>query len=303
MLICKPRRSIANIGVVIGQSTQLLYPGPAQLARATTTCTRQRRASMTRCSAAASHLTLCTKTGSNPNGSANIARCLLPNVAMLSDRQCQQIREYVRAGGSLMASFETSLYDENLKPRQEFRTRRSARHQQSRRRHRHQRQCILRPHRTDQPHPDPRRLHRHQLAPRRAKSHSPQARPEPCAHRRSRLCALSAGARLSAVSHTDEPAVVLREVGASRIAYFPGDIERTYWLTGHGDLLRLLHNTIRWITHRRSHRPRRWRWLHRIVRLGNSPRLRHSPAQLHQSQCAPWLAERRPIRSVRRPSA
>ncbi len=29
---------------------------------------------------------------------------------------------------------------------------------------------------------------------------------------------------------------------------FAGDIERSYWLTGHGDLLRLLHNTIRWIT-------------------------------------------------------
>ena len=42
--------------------------------------------------------------------------------------------------------------------------------------------------------------------------------------------------------------MVLREVGASRLAYFPGDIERTFWLTGHGDLLRLLHNTIRWIT-------------------------------------------------------
>jgi len=49
-------------------------------------------------------------------------------------------------------------------------------------------------------------------------------------------------------SHTDEPAVVLREAGSSRLAYFPGDIERTFWLTGHGDLLRLLHNTIRWIT-------------------------------------------------------
>ena len=55
------------------------------------------------------------------------------------------------------------------------------------------------------------------------------------------------------VSHTDEPAVVLREIGSSRTAYFPGDIERSYWLTGHGDLLRLLHNTIRWITARRMH--------------------------------------------------
>jgi hypothetical protein len=51
------------------------------------------------------------------------------------------------------------------------------------------------------------------------------------------------------LSHTDEPAVVLRESGPSRVAYFPGDIERTWWITGHGDLLRLLHNTIRWITH------------------------------------------------------
>ena len=50
------------------------------------------------------------------------------------------------------------------------------------------------------------------------------------------------------VSHTDEPAVVLRETRSSRIAFFPGDIERTYWLTGHGDLLRLMHNTICWLT-------------------------------------------------------
>src|SRR5205085_915199 len=81
---------------------------------------------------------------------------LLPNVAMLSDRQCQQIRDYVHGGGSIMASFETSLYDENMKQRAEF--------------------------------------------------------------------------------------------GLSRTVCFPGDIERTWWLTGHGDLLRLLHNTIRWLT-------------------------------------------------------
>jgi len=42
--------------------------------------------------------------------------------------------------------------------------------------------------------------------------------------------------------------VVLRESGESRMAWFPGDIERTYWLTGHGDLLRLMHNTLRWLT-------------------------------------------------------
>jgi len=50
------------------------------------------------------------------------------------------------------------------------------------------------------------------------------------------------------LSHGIEPAVVVREIGSSRLAYFPGDVERTFWLTGHGDLLRLLHNTIGWIT-------------------------------------------------------
>jgi hypothetical protein len=49
--------------------------------------------------------------------------------------------------------------------------------------------------------------------------------------------------------HTNEPAIVVRESGASRMAWFPGDIERTYWLTGHDDLLRLLLNTIRWVSH------------------------------------------------------
>jgi hypothetical protein len=50
------------------------------------------------------------------------------------------------------------------------------------------------------------------------------------------------------VPHTDEPAVVLREQGASRTAWISGDVERTYWITGHGDLLRLIHNSIRWVT-------------------------------------------------------
>jgi Hypothetical glycosyl hydrolase 6/Beta-galactosidase trimerisation domain len=37
---------------------------------------------------------------------------ILPNVAALSNRQCAQLREYVSRGGSLVATYETSLYDE-----------------------------------------------------------------------------------------------------------------------------------------------------------------------------------------------
>ena len=37
---------------------------------------------------------------------------ILPNIAALSEEQCEQLRAFVRRGGSLIATFETSLYDE-----------------------------------------------------------------------------------------------------------------------------------------------------------------------------------------------
>jgi len=45
---------------------------------------------------------------------------VLPNIACLSDRQCAQIREFVRNGGSLVATHETSLYDEAGERRADF---------------------------------------------------------------------------------------------------------------------------------------------------------------------------------------
>ncbi len=37
---------------------------------------------------------------------------LMPNAAFLGDRQCDQIRQYVAGGGSVLATYETSRYDE-----------------------------------------------------------------------------------------------------------------------------------------------------------------------------------------------
>lgn len=45
---------------------------------------------------------------------------VLPNIAALSDHQCQQIRDYVNRGGSLLATFETSLYNEHGEKRGDF---------------------------------------------------------------------------------------------------------------------------------------------------------------------------------------
>jgi hypothetical protein len=45
---------------------------------------------------------------------------ILPNIAALTDRQCAQIREFVRNGGGLVATYETSLYDERGAKRANF---------------------------------------------------------------------------------------------------------------------------------------------------------------------------------------
>jgi hypothetical protein len=37
---------------------------------------------------------------------------ILPNIAALSDAQCRQLREFVERGGSLIATYETSLFDQ-----------------------------------------------------------------------------------------------------------------------------------------------------------------------------------------------
>lgn len=51
---------------------------------------------------------------------ANLKTLILPNVAALSDAQCEQLRAFVRNGGSLIATYETSLYDEQGKRRKNF---------------------------------------------------------------------------------------------------------------------------------------------------------------------------------------
>jgi len=45
---------------------------------------------------------------------------ILPNIAALSTTQCQQIREFAERGGSVVATYETSLYDEWGVRRQDF---------------------------------------------------------------------------------------------------------------------------------------------------------------------------------------
>lgn len=245
-----PRRSMANIGVVMGQSTQLLYPGPA---------TVRSRAYMHETTQGIYDALLRGRFAFDfvhedrleLDRLSKYRALLLPNIAMLSDGQCQQLRDYVQAGGSIMASFETGLYDEDLNRRADFGL-----------------ADLLGIHKTGEVIGTNGNAYY-------ARIEAPGAVPQhpllagfsntnwlPGAQNRVPLKPVQSPVltvvpgfvryppelAYPPVSHTGEPAVVLREAGSSRMAYFPGDIERTYWLTGHGDLLQLLHNTIRWIT-------------------------------------------------------
>ncbi|HUX94578.1 MAG TPA: alpha-amylase family protein [Bacteroidales bacterium] len=45
---------------------------------------------------------------------------ILPNIATLSDKQCNQLKEFAEGGGNILATFETSLYDEEGIRRSDF---------------------------------------------------------------------------------------------------------------------------------------------------------------------------------------
>jgi len=241
----KVRRSLANIGVVMGQSTQLLYPGPATM-RSHTYMRETTHGLYEMLLAGRFAFDFVHEQRLDLDRIGKYRALILPNIAMLVDRQCEQLRAYARAGGSIVASFETGLYDEELKPRAEFAL-----------------ADLLGIHKAGEPigtngnacysriervHPVldgfadtnwlPGAQNRIPLQP----VHDPVLTVVPGFVRYPPELAYPP------VSHTSEPAIVLGESGQSRTAYFPGDIERTYWLTGHGDLLRLMHNTLRWLT-------------------------------------------------------
>lgn len=245
------RRSIANIGVVIGQSTQLLYPGPSS-ARSRSYMHETTQGIYDVLLQGRFAFDFVHEDRLEPERLSKYRALLLPNVAMLNDRQCQQLRDYVHAGGSLMAGFETSLYDEDLKPRADFGL-----------------ADLMGASKAGD------------TVGTNGNAYSARIEPVEANQAHALLEGFSgttwiagaqnriplkpiAGPLLTVVPgfvryppelayplqpHTNEPAVVLRESGASRTIWFAGDIERTYWLTGHGDLLRLLHNAIRWVSH------------------------------------------------------
>jgi hypothetical protein len=180
---------------------------------------------------------------------------LLPNVALLSDSQCAQLRAYVDAGGSLLATFETGLYDERGERRSDFGlgdlfgvTRDDG--------------DIIKPvaaygsyARVQQAHTILEGLGGAKLLPG-SQFVVPVRAAGDAAVVLTSTPAYSGYPPEMAFSppdaRTDRPAVVVRDTGPSRLVYFAGDCERSAWRSGNTDIARLLLNSIRWLLRDRA---------------------------------------------------
>jgi Hypothetical glycosyl hydrolase 6 len=171
---------------------------------------------------------------------------LIANAAYLRDAECEVIRQYVRGGGSLLATFETSRYNDWGELRGDFGLRDlfgvsvagevEGPHNNS---YMHM----------DRAHPILKSFTGTEILP------APEFR-VPVTHLASDSLFLSfvppypvfpPEMVFPRILHTQEPAAVFSKVGRGHVAYFQGDICRTSWTSGNTDLSRLLRESIGWL--------------------------------------------------------
>jgi hypothetical protein len=180
-----------------------------------------------------------------PENLAKYSALLLPNTALLSDAQCRELRTYVDSGGSLLATFETSMYNERNERRSDFGLAEVFGIRKAGDAIGTVGNAYLA--RIEKPHEIldgftgtnwiPGAENRIPIAP----VDNPILTVVPG------FVAYPPELSYPLQERTNEPAIAVRQSGKSRLVYFPGDIERTMWRSGHTDLARLLQNAIRWV--------------------------------------------------------
>jgi hypothetical protein len=174
---------------------------------------------------------------------------ILPNIAALSDAQCEQLRAFVKRGGNLIATYETSLYDEQGKRRTNFglsdlfgvdwtgKTQGPMMNSYIRLEHEALPKSPLFAGLEDAP-----RIingvQRVEVTPREKFAETPftliPSYPD-----------LPMEKVYPRVARTDISCLYLRQAGG-RVAYVPFDLDRTFWEVLNGDHLKMMQNTLRW---------------------------------------------------------
>lgn len=176
---------------------------------------------------------------------------ILPNIAQLSDEQCNHLRKFVENGGSILATYETSLYDEDGKRRPDFGLADlfgasfdggvEGPMQNSYLRIRN----------------DPASGKFHPVAEGledawRIINTIYMVRTKPAKQLPSPVTLIPTYPDLPMehvyprTPETDTRELFLNDTGKGRVAYFPGDIDRSFWQVMCADHGRLLGNTIKW---------------------------------------------------------
>jgi len=172
---------------------------------------------------------------------------ILPNIAALSDAQCEQLRQYVSRGGSVMATHETSLYDEWGVRRQNFGLAGLFGVKFNGRIEGPMQNSYLRI--EDKKHPllagidDTERIIN---GGRRVDVSPVEKFPNPVLTLIPSCPDLPMEMVYPRQPGTDIAEVYLREIGKSRVVYFPWDIDRTFWEVLSLDHGRLLRNAVEW---------------------------------------------------------
>jgi hypothetical protein len=193
-----------------------------------------------------------------PEHLAPFRTLVLPNIAALSEKQCEQIRQFVNGGGNIVATWETSLYDEWGVRRKDFGlaplfgTSFAGRTEGP----------MLNSYLTLEKDPSTGRYHpllagledadriingvnRVIVKPAMGGSYSPLKIVPPYPN-------LPMEEVFPRPEKTKEAGVFVRNFGRGRVVYFPWDVARTFWEVLNVDHGKLLRNSVTWATNEPS---------------------------------------------------
>jgi hypothetical protein len=177
---------------------------------------------------------------------------ILPNMALMSDSQAATIRQYVQRGGSVLATFQTGLFDETGNPRKDFvlgelfGISKAGEPTQA----------------NEKAHESMGGIHLQYIRQRGALTEGfeettwiagPVWRQPIVPHRDAAMTFIKPypvyppEAVYQRESPSDIPAMVSREVGGSRLVYMAGDVDSSFWRLDHMDLGRQMSNAVRWL--------------------------------------------------------
>ena len=166
----------------------------------------------------------------------------LPSAALLSDSACEALRAYHRTGGSLVATFETSLYNEWGDRREDFALTDVFGASAKGPAEGPLENSYLQ---VEHPHPILNGLGETAFLPGSIFRVPLHDVPNPVLSRIPPYPAYPVEFVFPQSDVTAGPSLVVRE-GQGRVVYFSDDIDRTFWRTWNPDLGRLLSNAVRW---------------------------------------------------------